>query len=140
MKDIKTSGKSIVLFSVLTLGFLIPLSGTSRAEAISNPIALFKGLDKITGELYSFHVFINETVQFGSLQITPRVCYNRPPTEPARTTTFAEIDEITLDHKIKRVFTGWMFAGSPGLNALDHPVYDVWLTACSMSEPDKSGG
>lgn len=138
MKDVKILIKSYALNNIFALWLFMALNGTSYAEAISNPIALFKGLDKITGELYSFHVFIDETVQFGSLQITPRVCYNRPPTEPARTTTFAEIDEITLDHKIKRVFTGWMFAGSPGLSALDHPVYDVWLTACSMSEPDKT--
>lgn len=100
-----------------------------------HPVALFAGLDKITGELHSFYVFIDETVQFGALQITPRVCYDRPPSEPERTTVFLEVDELTLDRRIRRIFTGWMIAESPGLNAIDHPVYDVWLTGCSAEAP-----
>lgn len=99
-------------------------------------IALFAGLDKITGELHTFYVFVDETVQFGALQITPRVCYDRPPSEPERTTVFLEVDELTLDRRIRRIFTGWMIAESPGLNAIDHPVYDVWLTGCSDTPPE----
>ena len=68
---------------------------------------------------------------FRTLRITPRACYTRPPTEPPRTTTFVEIDEIMFDGKEKRIFSGWMFAESPGLNPLVHPVFDVWLTSCS---------
>ena len=62
--------------------------------------------------------------------MTPRVCYSRPPTEPPKTTIFVEVDEIQLDGKEKRIFSGWMFAESPGLNAVEHPVFDVWLTDC----------
>ena len=91
------------------------------------------GLDKITGRIISFDVYINETVQFGALQVTPRVCYTRPPTEEPQTDAFVEVDEITLNRKVKRIFTGWMFAASPGLHAVDHAVYDVWLTDCKMS-------
>lgn len=65
-----------------------------------------------------------------------RVCYDRPPSEPERTTVFLEVDELTLDRRIRRVFTGWMIAESPGLNAIDHPVYDVWLTGCSDAAPE----
>ena len=107
--------------------------GPARADQQSNPVAEFAGIDKITGRIITFDVYINETVQFGALQVTPRVCYNRPPGEPPKTTTFVEIDEITLDRKIRRIFTGWMFAESPGLNAVDHPVYDVWLKSCKQS-------
>ncbi len=99
---------------------------------ISNPVAVFAGLDKITGRIINFDVYINETVQFGALQVTPRVCYTRPPTEEPRTDAFVEVDEITLARKIQRVFTGWMFADSPGLHAVDNAVYDVWLTNCKM--------
>ena len=77
---------------------------------------------------------IDETVQFGALQVTPRVCHTRPPTEPAQTTAFVEVDEITLANKIQRLFTGWMFAASPGLHAVEHPVYDVWLVDCKLQE------
>ena len=101
-----------------------------------HPVALFAGLDKITGELHDFYVFIDETVQFGALQITPRVCYDRPPSEPEKTTVFLEVDELTLDRRIRRIFTGWMVAESPGLNAIDHAVYDVWLTGCSDTPPE----
>jgi hypothetical protein len=99
-------------------------------QRIANPTAVFSGLDKITGRTISFDVAINETVQFGALQVTPRVCYSRPPTETPQTDAFVEVDEVTLKGEIKRIFTGWMFAASPGLHAVEHPIYDVWLTDC----------
>jgi hypothetical protein len=99
-------------------------------QRIANPTAVFAGLDKITGRIISFDVAINETVQFGALQVTPRVCYSRPPTETPNTDAFVEVDEVTLQGEIKRIFTGWMFAASPGLHAVEHPIYDVWLTDC----------
>jgi hypothetical protein len=99
-------------------------------QRITNPTAVFAGLDKITGRTISFDVAINETVQFGALQVTPRVCYSRPPTETPNTDAFVEVDEVTLQGEIKRIFTGWMFAASPGLHAVEHPIYDVWVTDC----------
>ena len=97
---------------------------------IANPTAVFSGLDKITGRIISFDVAINETVRFGALEVTPRACYSRPPTEQPDTDAFIEVDELTLQGEIKRIFSGWMFAASPGLNAVEHPIYDVWLTDC----------
>ena len=102
---------------------------------IANPTAVFSGLDKITGRIITFDVAINETVQFGALQVTPRVCYSRPPTETPNTDGFIEVDEVTLQGEIKRIFTGWMFAASPGLHAVEHPIYDVWLTDCKGATP-----
>ena len=99
-------------------------------QRITNPTAVFAGLDKITGRIISFDVAINETVQFGALQMTPRVCYSSPPTETPNTDAFVEVDEVTLQEEIKRIFTGWMFAASPGLHAVEHPIYDVWITDC----------
>jgi hypothetical protein len=100
------------------------------AQKIANPTAVFSGLDKITGRIITFDVAINETVQFGALQVTPRVCYTRPPSETASTDSFIEVDEVTLQGEVRRIFTGWMFAASPGLNAVEHPIYDVWLSDC----------
>jgi hypothetical protein len=114
---------------------LAAFAAPARAEKVANPVAVFAGLDKITGRIISFDVYINETVQFGALQVTPRVCFTRPPTEPPQTDAFVEVDEITLARKVKRIFTGWMFAASPGLHAVDHAVYDVWLTDCKQSSP-----
>jgi hypothetical protein len=103
---------------------------------------VFSGIDKITGRITTFDVYVGETVQFGALQVTPRVCYSRDETEAPKTTTFVEVDEITLDRKIRRLFTGWMFADSPGLNAVDHAVYDVWLKECKQQSdvPAPSSG
>ena len=70
-------------------------------------------------------------MQFGALQVTPRVCYSRDDTEAQKIDAFVEVDEITLDRKIRRIFSGWMFASSPGLSALEHPVYDLWLIDCA---------
>src|SRR3979490_1128774 len=100
------------------------------SQKIANSSALFSGLDKITGRIINFDVAIGETVQFGALQVTPRACYTRPPTETANTDAFVEVDEVTLQGEVKRIFTGWMFAASPGLHAVEHAIYDVWLTDC----------
>ncbi|MCV6574558.1 MAG: DUF2155 domain-containing protein [Cohaesibacter sp.] len=112
---------------------LIGGTGVAQAEKIVNGVAVFSGLDKITGRMIQFDVYVDETVQFGALQVTPRVCYTRPPTEPQQTTGFVEVDEITLERKVRRIFTGWMFASSPGLNAVEHGVYDVWLVDCKQN-------
>jgi len=109
------------------------LTGTAHAERIKDPVAEFAGIDKITGRIITFDAYIGETVQFGALQVTPRVCYSAPDTEEPKTDSFVEVDEITLDRKIRRIFTGWMFAESPGLNAVEHPIYDVWLKACKQT-------
>jgi hypothetical protein len=100
-------------------------------QHIENGKAVFAGLDKITGRTFSFDAAIGETVRFGALEVTPRACYTRPPTEATNTDAFVEVDEVTLTREIKRIFTGWMFASSPGLHAVEHPIYDVWLTDCA---------
>ncbi len=97
---------------------------------IVHPTANFSGLDKITGRIINFPVEVGETVQFGALQLTTRACYTRPAEEAANTDAFVEVDEVTLQGEVKRIFTGWMFAASPGLHAVEHPIYDLWLTDC----------
>ncbi len=101
-------------------------------QRVENPVAEFAGIDKITGRIISFDIYVDETVQFGALQVTPRICYSSGEGQEPRTDSFVEVDEITLDRKIRRIFSGWMFAESPGLNAVEHAVYDVWLTACKQ--------
>lgn len=118
---------------ILSLLVLFAALGSAHSGRTSNKVAVFSGIDKITGRIKSFDVYIDETVQFGQLQITPKVCYNRGADEQPKTTSFVQVDEITLDSRIRRIFSGWMFAESPGLNAIDHPVNDVWLTGCKNS-------
>jgi hypothetical protein len=104
------------------------------AQKIINKKASFSGLDKITGRIINFDEDIGETVQFGALRVKTDACYTRPATEAANTDAFVEVDEITLQGEVKRIFSGWMFAASPGLHAVEHPIYDIWLTDCKGPE------
>lgn len=112
-------------------------------EVIENPIAVFSGLDKITARIISFEAQVDETVQFGSLILTTRACHTRSPTESPNTTAFIEVEDVSLDGSVSRLFAGWIFAASPGLSAIEHPVYDLWLLDCrqtSMAEADAELG
>ncbi|MGX5733357.1 DUF2155 domain-containing protein [Bosea thiooxidans] len=109
---------------------MLVATGPAQADRIKNPTAVFAGLDKITGRIISFEVAVDETVQFGALQLTPRVCWTRPPTEAPQTDSFVEVDEVTFNNEYRRIFTGWMYAASPGLSGVEHAIYDVWLTDC----------
>lgn len=123
--------------ALLGLFFWAPHAG---AEKIQNQVAVFAALDKVTGRVSPLEVPIGETAEFGALKVTPRVCYTRPPTEPPLTSAFIEVDETTLDGTQKRLFTGWMFAQSPGIHAVEHPTFDVWLTTCKMPLEGRSAG
>src|SRR5882724_10744177 len=100
------------------------------AQKIVNKKASFSGLDKITGRIINFDEDIGETIQFGALRVKTDACYTRPATEAANTDAFVEVDEITLQGEVKRIFSGWMYAASPGLHGVEHPIYDIWLTDC----------
>ncbi len=123
--------KFIYKITVFLLMFLTP--NLAFAEVISNPVAAFAGLDKITGRLIKFDVYMNETVQFGALRLTPRACYTEPATKRQRIIVFLEVDQINLEGNATQIFSGWMFADSPSLNAIDHAIYDVWLENCKQS-------
>lgn len=115
------------LAAVLALG----MAPAAADDKIENRVAIFSALDKVTATIRKLEVPIGETAEFGALKVTPRVCYSRPPTMQPKTTSFVEVEEIQLDGAQTRIFSGWMFAQSPGLNAVEHPVFDVWLTDCS---------
>jgi hypothetical protein len=106
----------------------------ARAERIVNPIGMFSGLDKITAVTSSFEAKVGEEVAFGSLKIKLFACYTRPITERPDTSAFIQVFTANQTGKAERIFSGWMFAESPGLNALENPVYDIWLTGCR--DPD----
>jgi hypothetical protein len=118
------------LFAVLLLGLASP----ADAARVANPIAVFSGLDKITGLTTTFEAKIGEEKRFGGLYVKADACYTRDVTEEPKTTSFVEVEEIESDNTRKKIFSGWMFAESPGLSAFEHPIYDVWLTGCR--DPD----
>ena len=102
----------------------------AHAARLTNPIAVFAGLDKITGITTTFEIPIGEERRFGGLIVKPNACYSSPITEEPKTTSFVDVDQVESDNLRKDLFSGWMFAESPGLNAVEHAIYDVWLTGC----------
>lgn len=119
------AGAGLAVLTALAAGAL-PVA----AQAVQNPVAVFAGLDKITGRITTFEIPVNEVRRFGALNVYPRVCNSRPPTEEPKTTSFVQVDENLINGGTRRIFSGWMLAESPGLNAVEHPVYDVWLIGC----------
>jgi hypothetical protein len=105
-------------------------TSAAYGENIHNPVALFAGLDKIMGVTTNFEVKIGDEVKFGSLIVKAEVCNTAPVTDTPKTASFVEIDELGKNDVRTRLFSGWMFAESPGLNALEHPIFDLWLVGC----------
>ena len=124
-------GKTVATFGLVAAA--LAAATPALAARVENPVAVFGGIDKITGRTYTFDAYVGETVQFGRLQVTPRVCYSRDDTEEQRIDAFVQVDKVSLQNDVSRIFSGWMFADSPALNAVEDPIYDVWLTDCVAS-------
>lgn len=116
----------------------------ARAPEVSDAIpdargvkrmAILRGLDKVTGRAIDVAAPVGIPVRFGSLTITARYCYTVPPEEPPETNAFLQIDDGRPGEPAKRAFSGWMFASTPALSALEHPVYDVWVITCRTDQP-----
>ena len=100
-------------------------------EWISRPVALLQGLDKVTARISTVTAPVGQLVRFGTLDITVATCQEHPPTLAPESAAFLSNDDQPPDEAAEALFSGWMFASSPGLNALEHPVYDVWVLSCS---------
>lgn len=97
-------------------------------------VVRLQGLDKQTARVSTFDVGVGDTGRFGTLTVTARACYEAPPTEPPESAAFLEIDDLPPgDEELTRTFTGWMFASSPALSALEHAVFDVWVLDCLLA-------
>lgn len=92
---------------------------------------LLRGLDKITGRPTNILAPIGKPVHFATLTITVRYCYSTPPSETPETIAFVQIDDHRPDQPARRIFSGWMYGSTPGLNGLEHPLYDVWVISCN---------
>jgi hypothetical protein len=104
--------------------------------SLPNRVALLQGLDKVTARVSAFRAPVDKEVRFGTLEITARACLVAPPTEPPESAAFLEIRDVGPVGDGKEVFSGWMFASSPALSALEHPVYDVWVVGCAEPLPE----
>ncbi len=118
-----------------------PSSATEIPE-VETIGAVLQGLDKVTARISTFEAGFDQPVAFGSLIIRVRACHRTPPTEAPESTAFVEIEDSRHPGDDPSVFTGWMFASSPAIAALEHPVYDVWVVDCmkaASSSSDNSG-
>ena len=115
------------VFSVL-LFLAGPAAAFAQAPAMD--IAVLQTLDKVTGRVRGLEAPVGQTVEFGPLSIVVRACRKRPPEEPPESSAFIEISERKTAETVNEVFKGWMFASSPAVSALEHPVYDVWVIDC----------
>lgn len=100
------------------------------ASAGEQQLAVLQALDKVTARVSRLEAPLDRTIRFGTLDITVRACHRAPPEEPPESAAFLEIDERHASRPAERLYTGWMFASSPSLAALEHPVYDIWVLAC----------
>ncbi len=92
--------------------------------------ARLQALDKLTGRLTDLRVGVGETALFETIMIKASACYKNPETETPESAAFLSVvDTITGDDQA--VFSGWMYASSPSLNAMDHAIYDVWVVDCT---------
>jgi len=105
-------------------------AGLPAARAEDLKTAVLQGLDKVTARISTFDAPVGQTVKFGSLEITARKCSKSRPEELPENAAFLEIKEIARDKAPVNVFNGWMFSSSPAASAMEHPVYDVWITSC----------
>ena len=112
------------------LVMLLPVA----ASAIQGDTVVLQGLDKVTARVSTFEARIGETVRFGTLEIQPRFCDRAPPEEPPESAAFLDIYEARAGEQRIDLFHGWMFASSPALNSLEHPVYDVWVLDCKTTK------
>ncbi len=101
--------------------------------AVAAEVAVLQGLDKITARISTFEAPVDEIVRFGTFEIIARTCHKTPPEEPPERAAFLEITEVRPDSPSAPIFTGWMFASSPALSAVEHPVYDVWVIDCKST-------
>ena len=111
------------------------LSTRATAQTIDGnpqamPVASLQALDKITARVTRLEAPVGETIAFGSLLITTRVCYRTPPEEPPESAAFLEIEEVEPGQLPVSHFVGWMFASSPAVSAMDHAIYDVRVLEC----------
>lgn len=123
----------------LKLAVIVGLMGVflvaSKASADPYRTAILQGLNKVTARVTTLRANVGESIRFGTLEIIVRSCDKRPPEDPPESAAFLDIWEIRPGEAAVSLFRGWMFASSPGLNALEHPVYDVWVKGCANKLP-----
>jgi len=132
------AGRFPALSRALLLACAMLVLPPGAGAAFAEGGAVLQGLDKVTARIFTFDAPIDKPVRFGRLQIVARACHKTPPEEPPESAAFLDITELPPDGEPRRLFTGWMFASSPALSALEHPVYDIWVVDCMNDSSSSS--
>ena len=119
---------------------LLTLIHPPPALALEGVSAVLQGLDKVTARISSITAPLNEAVHFGTLEILIHRCTKRPPEETPESAALLEIHDVKPGENRALLFKGWMFASSPALSALEHPVYDIWVKDCLNSSSSDANG
>lgn len=111
------------------------MPGKMPEKMIERPVVKLQSLDKVTARTVTFEVRVGSTVKFGPIYIRVQACRKAPPTEQPESASFLQIWEVTPPGQSKGgeskwIYSGWMFASSPALSPMDHPIYDVWVLDC----------
>jgi hypothetical protein len=113
------------------------LATAARAQGpvLDHRVAVLQGLDKVTARVSTIRAPLEEPTQFGTLEVVAHACRETPPTEPPESAAFLDIRELPPASEVGGapvdLFSGWMFASSPAVSALEHPVYDIWVIDCA---------
>ncbi len=119
----------------LFAGIGFALASMSATLAIPADYVVLRAMDKITARVSTITVPVGSSVKFGSLQITAKACDKHPPEETPEASAFLDVVEEKPGEAPQSRFDGWMFASSPALSALEHPVYDLWVLDCTDEAP-----
>ncbi len=111
------------------------VAGLPASPAMAGKVAVLQGLNKVTARVSAIEARIDEIVHFGNLKIVALACHKAPPEETPESAVLLTIEEEKLDEERVELFAGWMFASSPALFALEHPVYDIWVVDCKNESP-----
>jgi hypothetical protein len=124
--------------AIAAMALLAVAAQAQSSGTVAHPVLELRALDKITGRASVLMAPLNVPVNFATLTIVARSCYSTPASETPETSAFLQIDERRADQPERRVFSGWMYASSPGLNGMQHPLYDVWAISCKTNTPGQA--
>ena len=127
--------KNLLILAIFVV--VLVIGNVPVAGAVQFDIAVLQGLDKVTARVSTFNAPIDATIKFGTLEIIVRKCDKRPPEETPESAAFIDVWEVRPGELTMSVYRGWMFASSPALAAMEHPVYDVWVLDCKDSRRGK---
>ncbi len=106
----------------------------AQLAAAAETVAVLQGLNKITARVSTIEAPLERPVRFGTLEITVRTCHKAPPEKPPESAAYLDIRDLKPGERPTELFLGWMFASSPALSALEHPVYDIWVLDCRVAD------